>query len=345
MTTRSRSTPGSLWPGRLGFAALVIWSLQFALLHYEQRGPLLDDLLAYRAPLPFQARVLPLLLIDAALWLADALRIQMQFLTSGLLIGLDAFAVVSASALVFRITRREFEGEWAAWLTLGAFLAHLTLVFLLARGTRYYYPSDLLAVTFGALFLLAVERRWPLPLLSLVVFVACLNRETILLLVPLYAVHALSISTPNLDVVRRACRGILLLSMSWAAAKLILYIAFADSPGVLVSLRRGSWMPEPAAAGSLRLIDNLRLLARPEPVINLLATIGLPWAAALWAARRSGHRFGRYLVALPLFFVSMLLVANFDEMRVFGETTVVTALAVGAVAGRREQRQDWEGDA
>ena len=262
----------------------------------------------FLARLPYTFRVLTPRL--AALWPGD----PVAGFTAVALIGL-----VLAGTCLYAYGRVVGLGVPASLAGAGLFAVSGGVVRLLT--TPVYVDGLTYLLTAAAFLFLALDRFWPF---LIVVCLGALNRETALLLVPLYLVVAWPVRA------------------TWGRAALVVLVPTSLAVLVLIGqLWVGGALTEAASLGALRPAPSAMRQAIPSltDLFDLFSTFGVLW---LLAARNlpGPTRFLRRASVFGLLIVGQLVVARGDEGRVLSHLfPVVIVLAMlevrraGAVGG------------
>ena len=192
----------------------------------------------------------------------------------------------------------------------------LALVFLpcMFRYTNYLY--DVGALFFFTLGLLLMARRWWLAYLPLFVL-ACLNRETAILLVLVFAIHFWRSTLKNWTYAALLGLQIVL----WVAVKATLYWLYRDNPGSVIEWKLGY---------------NLWHIQRTYSLSAAMALLGVvALAVRQWGEKPAFLKHG-LVILIPLA-VAGLFVGALEEPRIYYEVyPIVILLAVHTLA-------DWVG--
>jgi hypothetical protein len=204
---------------------------------------------------------------------------------------------------------REVAGDFW-WLPWTVVLAILYASYAARAEQAYWYPYDLPEVAlFGLGTVLAMRRRfWWLLLLMPVV---ALNRETAILLIPLWIAAAWPEPAEARRTVVIAVEAVAL-AVVWAVVRTAVAHQFAHNPSVT-----GSQIPR-----------NLRDLMSPRHWPQMASAVGflLPVVTVNWRKLcvRSRRMLGAMWVSLPV----LLYFGIWTESRIFAEYTLLIALLV-----------------
>lgn len=261
-----------------------------------------DALLAGQAETPFQHRALVVLLARLLRpWTHDA-RAAFELVevcgAVGLLWCFRAYvqAILGGGAAARRVAMTV-----APLAAMMVPLQYALVGEVLGQRRYVYFPWDLPAA-FGFLACVALMRagRWGLYYPAFVA--ATLTRETTVFLpILLLLVGPRGDERPRALAAHAAAQFAI-----WGAIKLALGWIYRHNPG--------------SGAYADTLDDNLRLLSSPGAIARVLGCFGFLWVpVALGASRIEDPFVRRALRVVPLWFASMIMVANLYELRVFGE--------------------------
>lgn len=301
-------------------AAVTVFAAKFSLVHQtaNQIHPpaALEKLCDFSGETPYQNRVLvPTFVrgleasgIAAKLGL-DAMACA-RWIEFGCVIGL----YYALRALLARFLPSRQRATFWAFAGLGL----LPILYVLPRSWPYWYPWDVPAVLFTTLGLLWIrEERWS-AYYWMFPF-ATLNRETTSLLVLAFAFTQFG----KLKWSSYAQHLVVQVAI-WACIKRLLWFTFLHNPGI------GEYYAK-------ALEDNWAGLHEPtmwETLAWAIAFLLLPLAILAPRAREPFVR--RAALLVPLFFAVSFVLAQFDELRIYGELIpfVVLGVACGAEAWR-----------
>lgn len=305
------------WIGR---SELVAWSLAIALsstyavlrllLNREYKHARWEDLVAFRAPLPFGHRVLMPALVRPLVDIGVPLQVAL---------GLFEFAALVALILVLRRLLRRFLDDRLALVLAVAFFFLLPFVFLFRYKWPIFYPWDTPAMLASVLgLLLALERR--LALGVLLTAVAAVNRESALL-IPLVTAAVL-LGRERTRRIVGVCAAML---AAYVVAKIAVALLLPDNPGKALHF---------AVDGRYRVFRNLWWLAAPDHLLRMLAN--LAFLPVLWPllARLAPLELRRLLLVIWPSLLGLLVVANAYEPRAFGEIIALGWVVVAVGLGR-----------
>jgi hypothetical protein len=305
------------------FLAVAVFAGLFAHFHWSlsifHPPATLERLVAFTAETPYQYRVLvPALLrgLDAS----GVLGLLGASLESAART-LEAEAVVGLFYALRALLARFVPGPWAPtrWAALGLYA--LPFLYVFPRFWPYWYPGDVPAVLFMALGLVWMrDQRWA-AYYWLFPF-ATLNRESTALLIAIFALTQFGRLRPVPLALHLAAQLAI-----WGVFKVLLAYTFKRNEGV-------------GAVYDGALAYNWSLAGEPLRWATLATAFGFLWVPLVVLARHVQDRFvRRALAVVPLFVASCFVVAQFDELRVYGELLplVLLGVACGAV-GRRARR-------
>ena len=282
-----------------------------------------------RERLPFQERVLPILLM----WpithfspLMNALRTHQGPSTPGLaafyIVSLLGFSV--AGVFCVRLYRVLTATGTLDILVYPIFLIIAMWTYVVHLDADFSYPYDMLSLAFFTAGLYFIyTRRFPALLVTMLI--GTLNRETTLFLIPIYMLDATTTSGPDLvqdpdaslgqrfDLRRIPWLRVATLCVLWLAIKLTLTHLFANND---------------ASENYVRIRENLgRLKPRLLPALLNICGYLLP-VVILMRRQLRPVRFANYLYVLPLWFAIMFYTGVILETRIYGELSAYTAIAV-----------------
>jgi len=273
----------------------------------------------YKAETPYQNRVLVPTLVRAID--ASGIAARIGFTRGDSVRWIDAACVIAFFYALRALLAQFLSGRWlpSAWALAGLYA--LPFLYVLPRAWPYWYPWDLPAVLFTTLGLLWIQQRrwswyyWVFPF-------ATLNRETTSFLIVAFALTQFGRMKWLPYFEHLAAQAAIWLCIKW-----LLGMTFEKNPGI------GEYYAD-------ALKDNLAALREPSTYGSLSLVFGFLWLPLIlfaWSIRESFVR--RAVLVVPLFFCVTFLLAQFDELRIYGEMLplVVLALACG-VAGWRANR-------
>ena len=291
--------------------------------------------LSGRERLPFQERVLPILLM----WPLNHSAILMRHVAhpKG---GFDAPSAATAESIAFyilslvsfsiagfltcRLYRAVTQSGVLSGLVFPVFMMLSTWSYVIHIDGDFSYPYDMPSLAFFAGGLLAIYTRHYIPLL-LIVLIGTANRETTLFLVILYVIDAAS-----RDLSRRAAENgpipfrtrfsfaqvswwrVALLAVAWSVVRLVIHHHFAGNDN---------------SENHSRLAENIsRLQPRLWPILLNICGYVLP-VILLLQSRLWPLRFRNYLFVLPFWFGVMCYTGVILETRIYGELCSFSAVA------------------
>lgn len=200
----------------------------------------------------------------------------------------------------------------------------LAINYVLPRNYPYFYPSDTPAVLFMLLGLILLYRRkW--GLYYLVFALGAWNRETICFLTFAYLFTAVGRENTRIILIH-----VVMQFLIWLTIKAGLYWLYANNAGAGLFERYHS------GSSLSHFSSNVQLLTTPSVLLAMLSSFGFIWLFVVLRYSTIGDSFVRN--ALKVFwpyFIGMFLVANIDEIRVWGELFpyVVPAFALVWTSG------------
>jgi hypothetical protein len=286
--------------------------------------------------LPFQERVLPILLLRPmyhSQWLMRHLAHGNGAFTPTL----GPFYLMSLVALAIAAiyTQKLYElvsgQHWLRFLVFPAFLFTVMWTYSIHSEADYSYPYDLPSLAFFAAGLYYIYKRSFLGTF-LVVLIGTFNRETTLFLIGIYAIDmATRTRFPQLTAAKESVAApliawherfdlrqipwarVVLLGAVWAAIKFTLAHAFARNSN---------------AENFLRIDYNLaRLSPRLLPALLNICGYTIP-VVVLFASRLKPMRFQNYLFILPVWIAIMFCSGVLLETRIYGELCSFAAVAL-----------------
>ncbi|MEO6709628.1 MAG: hypothetical protein ABI054_02710 [Planctomycetota bacterium] len=303
--------------------AVAVFSLVFAGLHQSRNKvhppAALERLCAYTAETPYQTRILVPTLVRAVDVSGIGARIGFSREDSARWI--EIACTIGFFYALRALLAQFLAGAWAStlWALLGLYA--LPFLYVIPRAWPFWYPWDVPAVLVTTLGLLWIRRGqwswyyWVFPF-------ATLNRETSLFLILIFGLTQLG----KLSLWSLA-QHIAVQAAIWLCIRWLLAMTFKHHPGV------GDFYAD-------ALKDNLAALRHATTWMTLSLVFGflwLPLAIFLRWVREDFVR--RALIVVPVFFAAALGLAQFDELRIYGEMLplVVLGLACG-VSGWRASR-------
>jgi hypothetical protein len=279
----------------------------------------LDKYLHGQERLPFQRRLLPMVLLNAMLRIPIPAAITRG--RHGIfahpeqiyLFVFDLLSVFLASFLIMRLYSKLRDGVNFRLLVFPIFFFSIFCTYMLHSEANVYYPYDMLSLVFftAGLYCIYTHRFFALLMLILV---GTFNRETTMFLIPIFLLDAIgeqnglrSVSWKNLPWAKTAVLGV-----AWLAVRLFLNHLYVHND---------------ATEYGSRLIYNLRYLP-PNNWPEILGTCGflLP---VIWFSRKRipDSRISAWVLVLPLWFGVMYYYGVITETRIFGELCPIVALA------------------
>ena len=294
--------------------------------------------LAGQERLPFQERVLPILLmwpINHSVFFMhrvshrrggfDAPSASDPQTIAFYLLSLVSFSV--ASYLVWRLYRVLTHSGALSYLVFPAFMVLTLWTYVVHIDANFSYPYDLPSLAFFTAGLLAIYTRhfWPL---AAILLVGTANRETTLFLIGLYILDAASRDIPE-SVLERT-NGHLALrerfslrQVPWPRAILLFVLWLAVKLPLAYHFRHND-----NSENFVRIATNLgRLKPRLWPTLLNICGYLLP-IVIIFRSRLRPLRFANYLYILPFWFMVMFYTGVILETRIYGELCSYTAVAV-----------------
>jgi hypothetical protein len=320
------SRPRTALAAEIGvFVAVAAFAAAFAHFHLALNGvhpqTSLERLCAYTAETPYQHRVLmPSIL--RGLELAGVLRAFGATLEDGAR-ALDVVLVVALFYAMRTLLARFVPGPSQPTLWAALALYALPFLYVVPRYWAYWYTWDVPAVLFTTLGVLWIrERRWAayywlLPL-------ATLNRETTAFLVAVFALTQFGELKPASYLLHLATQAAI-----WLGIVGLIQYTFARNEGL------GFFF-----SGALKY--NWSLSGEGGRWATLALVYGCLWIPLALLARHVDDAFvRRALPVVPVYFAIAYCMAQFDEVRIYGEMLplVILGLACGA-RGWRAQRAE-----
>ncbi|AFL88933.1 hypothetical protein Terro_2696 [Terriglobus roseus DSM 18391] len=285
----------------------------------------LDAYLHGTAPLPFQKRYLPAIIIRYMLQIPPLVRFLLKHHivlsppARGCSLILSTIALGITGYLAVRLYRAVSpQGRMAAFVYPLLLLCTL-LSYAVHVEQNTYLPYDLPSLAFftGGLLCIYTRRFWPLVA---VVLIGTLNRETTLFLICLFLIDAASV--PEGEAITRWRDRFRLARVSWLRL-LLLCVAWLVPELVLSRMFAGN----DRSQNYLRVVENLHsLYPAAWPALLNICGYMLPFVLLLHPSIRP-RRFGNYaLVALP-WFITMFAWGVLSETRIYGELVSLTTVA------------------
>lgn len=333
-SAQDNATPWELrrWPRRGLYTLFAFAGYLFTRAHLLNTIQFLNlpAYLAGNERLPFQRRVLPMLILrglDRITPLAWHVSRRGIFAQSQLmyLFLLDLFSLAIATYFCMRLHIAAQPSSRYRLLVFPIFLWTLVWTFLIHTIFNHYFPYDMMSVAFFSAGLCFIYERRFLPL-ALVVLIGAFNKETVLFLVPLFLLDALGpVSFSQLRSAASQLHGPV--DFDWKLAPLLkTAFLFLIWLAVNLTLSRFYTHNDPSEL-RLRFRENLHNLA-PHSWPQFFGACGflLP---VLWGLRRRipDARIAAYLLVLPLWILVMFARGGLTETRIFGELCPLVAVA------------------
>lgn len=313
------------------FSVAVYLAAAYQFIHYYVTFPFfylrLPEYFSGRERLPFQLRVLPILIMEP---LGRSRLLQHIAAIRGgplhnpdrfafLILSLTAFAV--ACLYLVRLYRAVSTHRRMQFLLFPTFFFIVIWTYVLHVEQNMSFPYDLPSLAFFTAGIFYIYRRQFLPL-AIILFVGTLNRETTLFLIGIYMLDAASVdlgtATASLrtrfDLSRVPWLRVALLCTLWLSAKIPLAIHFR-------------WNDHNEDIN--RIPENFLRLITPWqwPAALNLGGYLLPFVV-IFRARLRPTRFANYLYILVPWVAVMFCTGIILETRVYGELCGYLAVAV-----------------
>lgn len=275
--------------------------------------------------LPFQERVLPILLIRPMLhsqWVARHLIHPDGIFTAerGPLYVISLVSMLIAGIFVQKLYHRVSLDRTLRFLVYPFFLFAIMWSYSIHNEADFSYPYDMMSVAFFAvgLYLIYMRRFWPLVA---IIAVGTFNRETTLFLVGIYLLDAASISSDR--PLSRLGSRFDFTSVPWIRVALLFAIWLA----IKIALAR-HFSHNDRSEDFVRLWSNVgRLKPRLWPALLNICGYMLPLVLMLRRFLRPS-RFANYLFIFPVWFGVMFYTGVIVETRIYGELSSFTAIAM-----------------
>lgn len=313
----------SPWPlGRLSRAVIYLLFAfsaymvprAYTLLSYHYL--VLADYMTGHERLPFQRRVLPMLLLR----LLENIPIPAKLMQGRLglfanpalidMFAIDLVAFLLASYFCVLLYRKAAPQGKFGLLVYPIFVHAVVWTYLIHTEQNNYFQYDMLSLAFFAAGLCCIYTR-RFSLLVLVLLLGSFNRETTLFFIPLFVLDAAAGSGWR-DWRRFPWAKTLVLVVVWLAVRLLLRQFYVDND---------------ASEAYLRVSENLRRLA-PQHWAEVLGGCGflLP---VIWLLRRRvpDRRIAAWLTIVPMWVVIMFCYGVLTETRIYGELCPLVAVA------------------
>jgi len=299
------------------FAAYFFTEFRFYL-NEEYSRATVSSLVQQTADRPFQYRILipwivrtlsglplpvPPVHLPPQLWITNAVAIEQARLFVFLELGSTFALLVAFRAYLKAVVKSETLSSIMAF----ALMLVLPFNYLLPRTAPFWYPSDIPAILFFTLGLLALyKRNW--FLFYPVYFFGAFNRETICFLTFIYIFTAY-----RQEKIARILIHVALQFVIWISIKYILHLMFSGNPG------EGLFEPQFGA--------NIQFLLTPKRWPFFLSNMGFCWLLVVTRWRYIQDTFARrsLLVSIP-FLIGMCIVGDLWELRIYGELIPVFLL-------------------
>ncbi|WP_131793009.1 hypothetical protein [Legionella birminghamensis] len=270
----------------------------------------LDQMLGFCARMPFAQRLLvpalAKLLSDFLPFSAASLFFLLEFLFTA------AFFFSLQALLRTQLPRKtSLMGSWL-FLLLLPLLSVVNYRFMYGGPATFFYPADTASLFFMSLgFLLCLQKRWPLLLLW--IFLATFNRESSILLVLLIpALHWKD---------KTSIKPFIAGTMLYILARLIILFLTRSSPGPLTE-----WYDQ--YFGHTYFETNFNWLFRQMGIFLIsfcFMGLPLPWFAFIDYIPLQLRPI-RFIAVC--YFLGLLLIGNFPEVRIFHEIVILLYLPV-----------------
>jgi hypothetical protein len=328
-SAENKATPWELptWSRRGLYTLFALAGYLFTRVHLLNTIQFLNlpAYLAGNERLPFQRRVLPMLIlrgldrVTPLAWHVSRRGILAQSQLMYLFL-LDLFSLAIATYFCMRLHIAAQPSSRYRLLVFPIFLWTLVWTFLIHTIFNHYFPYDMMSVAFFSAGLCFIYERRFLPL-ALVMLIGAFNKETVLLLVPLFFLDTLApVSISRL-------RDRLGADFHWKSMPL-LKTAFLFLIWLSVDLTLSHFYTHNDRSElRLRFRENLHNLA-PNSWPQFFGACGflLP---VLWGLRRRipDTRIAAYLLVVPLWILVMFARGVLTETRIFAELCPLVAVA------------------
>ncbi len=289
--------------------------------------------LAGQERLPFQERILPAILIRlfyrSPLWHYTTAHDKGAFTPERApLFVISLLAIVVAGIYVQRLYSRLTRTRALSFLVYPVFLFAMMWTYSIHLEANFSYPYDMLAVAFfsAGLYYIYTRQFWPL---LVVVAIGTFNRETTLLLIPVYILDAVS-AEPASEVAYGPGARQLAAKMPWVRTALLFAVWFAIKAFLAYKFAHND-----SSENYVRLRENIgRLKPRLWPALLNVCGYILP-LVVIFHRRIRPKRFRNYLWVLPLWFAIMFYTGVIVETRVYGELCPYVAVAAVLIMEHR----------
>lgn len=321
------------------FAIVVLYAcatLQF-IRFYVVSATFYLNLPAYLAGterLPFQYRILPAWIIRgfyaAHILHATGMHTKGAFTAERAPLYLISIVAFPLAALFTQGLYNAFSRTRALrYLIFPAFLFTMAWTYTIHVEANFSYPYDMLSVAFFAAGLYCIAKRRYLGLLA-VLALGTLNRETTLLLIPVFLLDTASVEAPvnprtwadRFNVRQIPWLKTVLLAAVWLAIKVALGHRYGHND---------------RSEDYLRIHDNLHSLSpRLWPALLNICGYMMP-IVLLFHRDIRPWRFRNYLWIFPIWFAVMFCAGVIAETRIYGELCPYVAVALALIIEHRLQ--------
>jgi hypothetical protein len=274
--------------------------------------------------LPFQERVLPILLlrgIKASPLLVHFFQTRRGPMgpVSGPQFVIDLVAFAVAAFFLFKLYYVVSRTRTLAFLVYPVFLYTSLWSYSVRTDQDFNYPYDMMALAFftAGLYFIYTRQYWPLVAVMLI---GTFNRETTLFLIGIFVLDAASVSSAEpADGLRQRFE---LRTLPWLRIALLCVVWIAIKGALSYAFRFND-----RSEDHLRFGDNLRYL-NPKEWPGALNICGyLLWAVMMLFRRLQPVRFANYLYILALWFPVMIATGLLIETRIYAELSSYVAIA------------------
>lgn len=258
--------------------------------------------------MPFQGRVLMAVIMRYAnsahglQTLASRLRGPLHY-PDVLAIAIVNLVALSLLAITVSVFYRQLSPRGSLlWMPYFLVLWMAVITYVVRFQEAIYFPYDLLAASLFTLGLYFCYRRSYLPLLVMFA-VACFNRETVFLLIPLVVTNAFLRVRVGKSSITDWCYA-MAMSVVWIAIHIYLGHLYRNNVTEL----------------GFRIHQNLKFLASPQIWPQIASACGflLPVPFLFWNLLND-QRLRIYTMIIPVWIVLMFFVGLLPESRIFGE--------------------------
>ena len=296
----------------------------------------MEAYLAGHERLPFQERILPILLIKPLMhsqWIVKHLVHTNGVYTAdrGPFYVISLLAILVAGIFVQKLYMVVSERQTLKFLVYPLFLFAIMWSYSIHNEADFSYPYDLLSVAFFTvgLYVIYMRRFWPL---ALILLIGTMNRETTLFLIGIYVLDAAS--RPFAKTEDSLTERLSLNSVPWLRVALLVCIWLT----IKVTLAR-HFADNDSSENYVRIAENFgRLKPRLWPALLNICGYMLP---VVFLMRRylQPTRFANYLFILPFWFAAMFYTGVIVETRIYGELCSFTAVALTVIIERYLEQQ------